>query len=269
MNPHELEQLRFAKSLLESKGMAARFAILFEIPIEKGIKMLPPKWSGVVNRAIQKALATALKHVVSTFNSRQRHASGDGIYKMIVSSIGACAGVFGLPALILELPVTTTLMIRSILDIARSEGADICDPKVHLECIQVFAFGKAYSGNTATDSGYFAVRAALAKSLTGAAQHVTEEGMIRQGTPVLIRFISQISARFGAVVSEKLAAQAVPVIGAAGGAAINAIFIDYFQKMARGHFIIRRLESQYGEKEVQDQYDMMDLPGKPKRAVLN
>jgi len=70
-----------------------------------------------------------------------------------------------------------------------------------------------------------------------------------------VRFIAAIAARFGVVVSEKAAAQAVPAIGAAGGAIINTIFIDHFQDMARGHFIVRRLERKYGEKTVRREYE--------------
>jgi len=52
---------------------------------------------------------------------------------------------------------------------------------------------------------------------------------------------------FSIQVSEKAAAQAVPAIGAAGGAIINPLFIDQFQDMTYGHFIIRRLERKYGK----------------------
>jgi len=55
-------------------------------------------------------------------------------------------------------------------------------------------------------------------------------------------------------VSEKAAAQAVPAIGAAGGAIINTLFIDHFQDMARGHFVVRRLERKYGTKIVEETY---------------
>jgi hypothetical protein len=51
-----------------------------------------------------------------------------------------------------------------------------------------------------------------------------------------------------------MAAQAVPVIGALGGATINLLFVDHFQDVARGHFIIRRLEREYGKEEVQKEY---------------
>ena len=66
--------------------------------------------------------------------------------------------------------------------------------------------------------------------------------------------ISQVAARFGVAVSEKLAAQAVPIVGAVGGAAINAAFADHFQALARGHFIVRRLERQYGPDAIRFEY---------------
>jgi hypothetical protein len=72
---------------------------------------------------------------------------------------------------------------------------------------------------------------------------------------VLVRLISQIAARFGVIVTEKLAAQAVPVIGAFGGAAVNAAFADHFQAMARGHFTVRRLERHYGHEVVRFEYE--------------
>ena len=48
--------------------------------------------------------------------------------------------------------------------------------------------------------------------------------------------------------------QAVPAIGAAGGAAINLVFINHFQDMARGHFTVRRLERKYGAEVIQREY---------------
>ena len=55
-------------------------------------------------------------------------------------------------------------------------------------------------------------------------------------------------------VTEKAAAQAIPAIVAAGGAIVNTIFIDHFQDMARGHFIVRRLERKYGAEIVEETY---------------
>ena len=53
----------------------------------------------------------------------------------------------------------------------------------------------------------------------------------------------------------KLAAQAVPVLGAVGGAAVNTAFMDHFQAIARGHFTVRRLERRYGKAVVREAYE--------------
>ena len=162
-----------------------------------------------------------------------------------------------MPALALELPISTTIMLRSIADIARSEGEDLNDPHVKIECIQVFALGGSSKNDDASETGYFAVRTALARTVSDAAQHIASKGLTRESAPVLLRLISRVSSRFGVVVSEKVAVQAIPLIGAAGGALINSLFINHFQDVARGHFIIRRLEKRYGENEVRKQYQQL------------
>jgi hypothetical protein len=57
------------------------------------------------------------------------------------------------------------------------------------------------------------------------------------------------------VVSQKLAAHVVPVVGAIGGVAVNAAFIDHFQTLARGHFTMRQLERSYGPGTVRRAYE--------------
>ena len=97
----------------------------------------------------------------------------------------------------------------------------------------------------------------LAKSVSEAARFVVERGLAEESAPVLLRLVSQIAARFGVIVTQKLAAQAVPVIGAAGGAAVNYAFIDHFQDVARGHFTVRRLERRYGKERIRAEYDLI------------
>ncbi|MGA9817846.1 MAG: EcsC family protein [Pseudolabrys sp.] len=76
----------------------------------------------------------------------------------------------------------------------------------------------------------------------------------KKGEPALVRFIAQVASRFGFVVTEKVAAQAVPIIGAVTGAVINYAFISHFQGVARGHFTVRRLERLYGKEMVDAEY---------------
>ena len=170
---------------------------------------------------------------------------------------GGVGGIFGLAALPIELPITTTIILRSIADVARSEGEDLQAPEARLACLEVFAMGGPSAGDDATESGYFAVRAALARAVSEAAKYVAGRTVVEDGAPVIVRLLAQIAARFNTVVGEKIIAQGVPVLGALGGASINVLFIDHFQDMARGHFIVRRLERTYGEEEVRRKYDQL------------
>jgi hypothetical protein len=78
---------------------------------------------------------------------------------------------------------------------------------------------------------------------------------VEKGAPAIVRLITAVASRFSVHVSEKVAAQAIPILGAVGGAVINTMFIDHFQRMARGHFIVRRLERIHGVEEVRRAYD--------------
>ena len=98
-----------------------------------------------------------------------------------------------------------------------------------------------------------------------AARFIIDRGALAEGGPVLVRLIAQIASRFGVVVTQKLAAQAVPVIGALGGATVNYAFTDHFQEIARAHFTVRRLERRYGKDAVPMAYDK--LPAATPAAV--
>lgn len=102
------------------------------------------------------------------------------------------------------------------------------------------------------------MRGMLAKTVTEAARFIAERGVIKEGAPVLLRFVTQVASRFGVVVTQKVAAQALPVIGALGGAAVNYAFIEHFQDVARGHFTVRRLERTYGKELVRTQYERIN-----------
>jgi hypothetical protein len=255
----DFDDLRYAKTLLENPSLAARISNLLGTPIEKGLEHLPPKWKGVVQKATEKSLEKALNFAIQTMNDRTRPASSDKTHKILVFATGAGGGSFGLPALTIELPVTTTIMLRSIADIARSEGEQIRLLESKIACIEVFGLGGPSKGDDGTETGYFAVRAGLAHVISDATKYIAKKGLAREGAPALVKLIATMASRFGIIVSEKVAAQAIPLIGAAGGALINTIFIDHFQNMARGHFIIRRLERLYDKGLIRQEYDNLDI----------
>jgi hypothetical protein len=257
LSQEDREALRHAKSLLENPSLAAKLTSVIGTPIEKGFTLLPAKWSRVVNHATRTALEQALNVALLTVDDTGTRAASNLVHKLAVAAAGAAGGFFGLPALAVELPVSTTVMLRSIADIARSEGEQLTSPEAKLACLEVFAFGGPSKGDDATTAGYFATRAALGRAVSEAAQHIAQKGVAREGAPAIVRFVTQIASRFGVTVSEKLAAQAVPMVGAVGGALINSLFIDHFQDMARGHFIIRRLERTYDPELIKGEYDKL------------
>ena len=101
------------------------------------------------------------------------------------------------------------------------------------------------------------VPAGTATSVSEAASYFASRAALSDAAPALVRLAAQIGTRFGVVVSQKLVAQSVPLIGAAGGAAINYAFADHFQTIARGHFTVLRLERRYGARIIRAEYERM------------
>jgi EcsC protein family len=165
--------------------------------------------------------------------------------------------LFGWAGFGVELPVSTTIILRSIADIARAEGENLQNPEACLACIEVFALGGRTASDDAAESGYFAVRAALARAVSEAAAYVAERGVAEEAAPALIRLVAKIAQRFAPAVADKLAAQAAPLFGAVGGAGVNLIFISHFQTVAQGHFTVRRLERKYGPDRVRQEYEQL------------
>lgn len=252
--PNDWNDLKHAKALLEHPGLAARLTHLLGMPIEKGFAMLPSGWHGKILDITRSALTRAVHVAALTMKDAPGKAASTALHKWTVAATGGVGGLFGLPALSVELPLSTTIMLRSIADIARSERELIRQADTQLACIEVFALGGPGQRDDAVESGYFAVRAALAQSISSAAEHIARRGLVEEGAPALVRLIVQVAQRFSVQVSEKVAAQAIPAIGAAGGALVNTVFIDHFQTMARGHFIVRRLERRYGREMVEAAY---------------
>jgi hypothetical protein len=249
------EALARAKALLEHTSFAMKIADIIGMPVEKAMALLPDRWADVVNRAAKKSLEAALRAALFTLQDAPQTGSRELLHKLAVTATGAGGGALGLVSLAVELPVSTTIMLRSIADIARSEGELLQSADGKLACLEVFALGGRTSSDDATESAYFVVRSALARAVSEAAEYLAQRGLVEEGAPVLVRLIARISARFAANVSQKVAAQSVPIIGAAGGAAINLLFMSHFQGAARGHFIVRRLERGYDPALVKAEYD--------------
>jgi hypothetical protein len=257
LSSEELGELQFAARCLEGDGFASRATNLLGRQVEALGRALPPPTRKALARATESALQIALRFALRTIDEKSPAKAAKGLHKAAAAASGAVGGAFGLASAAIELPISTTILLRSIAEIAREEGEDLSRPEAALACIEVLALGREAGGEAAIEGGYFVVRGALAKSVSESARFLAQRGLADETAPIVVRLVSQIAARFGVVVSEKLAAQAVPVLGAIGGAAVNLAFAEHFQTLARGHFIVRRLERVHGSDAVQFEYQRL------------
>ena len=254
LTDEEAHDLRRAIACLEGASFAQRLTDAIGRPIGALSRSVPLPARRIVVHASESALRAALRLALRTIDMKRAPNPAHRAHKLAAAASGAVGGAFGLAALPVELPLSTTILLRSIAEIAREEGEDLSAPQASLACIEVLALGGVNNEEALFESGYFAVRAALAQTVTESARFLASQGLGGQTAPVAARLVSQVAQRFGVVVSEKLAAQAAPVLGAIGGAAVNAVFAEHFQTLARGHFIVRRLEREHGASLVAFEY---------------
>ena len=262
----DLAALERARRALERQPLAMKLAGAVGAPIERLIARLPEAAHESVAEATRRALDKCLQAALATFGAKSEAAdkSRDVWHKLAVATTGAAGGAFGLIALPAELPLTTTLMFRSICDIARSEGEDLRAIETRLQCLSVFGLGggaatQEEKGDQDAEFGYFIARGALAQAISKASSDLASKSVVSHSTPALLRLMNAIAARFSVQVSEQVAAKSIPAIGAVLGALVNTLFIDHFQQTAHGHFAIRRLERRYGTEAVQAAYRAIDL----------
>jgi hypothetical protein len=241
-------ELAAAVARLEGSSFPARLAAMVGQPIEALKAQLPGPVQGMLDGAVRRALTTAMNAALKTDPARAPMIVGaTWFHRGAAAASGAVGGALGLPGTLVELPVSTTLLLRQIAAVAAENGEDLTRPEIAAECLKVFALGGRDPRDDAAESGYFAVRLALAEALKGAVgRGVT--GVLLPG------FIGQIAARFGGPVALKISAQAAPLIGAAAGAAVNLAFLEHFRSVGEAHFTVRRLERTHGAAAVKAAY---------------
>jgi len=162
-----------------------------------------------------------------------RHAPdmGETAAPIAAALSGAAGGAGGLVTSVAELPVTITLILGTIRAAAEAEGFDPDDPATKAEILRCFASGTPLGGDDGVNTAFVGARFAV----TGAA---------------LNRLVAALAPKIAATLSQKLAAQAVPVLGAVSGAALNAAFLTHYRELARIRFRLLRLSQDHGADRV-------------------
>jgi hypothetical protein len=264
-----------AHSFLDRPSFLLRLANSIGKPLELALHSLPLKQQEIVHNASRRALNRGLVVVTKTlpkmnhamnFKQSEQNSRRLGRWHSTAAfGVGAIGGFFGAISLPVELPLTTAIMLRSIAAIAAEFQMDLRDPSVQLECLYILSLGSAGSAPANAEesmaSAYWTSRMAFAKMSTEAAKLVVGKSAAQlaseiegHSVPILVKFLSAIAARFEIVVSEKLMAEALPILGAMGGGVINAAFTNYFGEAARYHFGLRALENRYGRTTIEQYY---------------
>lgn len=245
--PGAQRELRAAFEALENPSLAARLAALAGLPIEALRARLPAAVQGGLDGAVRAALHLAISTAMRSGPAvSPLPVPSHWFHRGMAAASGAIGGAFGLAGTLVELPVSTTILLRQVAAVAGEEGEDLAAPEAAAECLKVFALGGTSAADDAAESGYFAVRIALAEALKGAV-----------GRTIVPGFVAAVSSRFVGPMGLKISAQAAPILGAAAGAAVNIAFLEHFRSVARGHFTLRRLERDHGAARVRAAWDAL------------
>ncbi|GAU00493.1 peptidase [Burkholderia stabilis] len=264
LSQEDRDALWRAKQVLESPSLTMKLTGMLGAPVEKMIARLPDFATGKINDATQLALRKCLNIALRTLGKPQTpdaepEKPSNLLHKLAVATTGAAGGAFGFLALPVELPVTTTLIFRSVCDIARSEGEDLASVDTQLQCLAVLGMGgNPDKQEEDADLGYFVLRGALAQAISKASSDITTKGIAAHSSAAVFKLVQTVASRFSVQVTEQMAAKSIPAIGAVLGATVNTLFIDHFQQMAHGHFTVRRLERKYGSAAVKAAYQAID-----------
>lgn len=274
LDPSDQKFLEAAVKFLENPSLAIRMTNALGKPVELLHEKLPEKYKNILSNAVNSSLLKCVEVAVSSipqssFNepilSRKLKISimnKSRLHVLVASGLGAIGGFVGIVSLPIELPITTTVMLRSIAEIAKSNGEELSNPEVLLECIQVFAMGSRESKqDDALNSSYLESRIIFSRLVNKSVQFISKHSaqevlsaIKKKAAPDIVRLISRIAAQFEIVVSEKMVAEMVPVLGAIGSAGLNGFFTDHFNKIAYYHFGIKKLERKYGIDCVQNEF---------------
>lgn len=248
-----IKALQRAVDILERPRLASKLADYAGQPVNRVLRMMPQAASDGLDGLVRSSILKCLDWAIDSLDEGPSPPM-PWFSSALAGLTGSVGGLFGLASLPIELPITTTLMLRSIAEIARHNGENLSVMSSRLACMEVFALGGNRSENR-MNVGYYAARAFLARLTGEASAYLVERSLATASAPAVTSLVTEIASRYGIVVSERVAASAIPVIGAVGGATINIIFMDHFQRIAEGHFTVRRLERRYGAEAVRRRYD--------------
>jgi hypothetical protein len=196
--------------------------------MEGQLALLPDSVRAQIDRVTESALLAA--HGLASVGARAPDVGPRGTLAVVMAT-GAAGGAGGLPSAIAELPVTITLLLHAIRREAQKAGFNPDTPAIRSACLQVFAAGAPVAADDGLNTAFLSARL----TVTG---------------PALHKVIATIAPRLATAMGQKLAAQAIPILGAISGAALNAVYLGYYREMARIRFALMTMAEHHGAEPV-------------------
>lgn len=186
-------------------------------------------------------------------------------YKLVVVIFGVVGGVFGFVVLFIELLVLIMIMMCVVVDVVCSEGFDLFEFSICQVCLEVFVLGGNLLCDDVSEMGYYLVRGFIIDVMCYLLVELVGWVVIgcdlilgvvlKEVGKLLVKMVEKVVVCFGVVVIEKFVVQVVLIVGVVVGVMLNIMFIDYYQDMVCGYFIVWWLELKYGEDVVCVCYD--------------
>jgi hypothetical protein len=203
--------------------------------VEDGLRMLPATARKEIDEVARYALRQSFEAAALSRSGMGRSIGSDRVHRILGTVSGAIGGFGGLPTAIAEIPVATTLIFRAVHHVAIQNGEAEGSDETRAQCLAVFGAGGPGTEDDGVNTAFIGARLGI----TGAAVN---------------GLIARVAPRFATILSQKLATQTVPILGAAAGAGTNYAFMDYYVEMAHVHFGLRRLSREFGDVQVTDHF---------------
>ncbi|MCB2115332.1 MAG: EcsC family protein [Rhodobacteraceae bacterium] len=232
----EAEIAALARRAATARGPLMKAIGLAGSQAENMLEKLPDSAKDAIEKATERALELAYRGAEVAGRSPRAPDLGRHGHTVAATLSGAAGGFGGLASAVVEVPVTVSILFAAIQKAAKAEGFDPADPEIRRECLMVFAAGDPMD---ASDDGVNTSFLMSRTVITGASLH---------------RLIASVAPRLASVLTEKLAAQALPVLGSVAGAGINLAFARYYRELAEVRFALLRLARAHGEEAVRARF---------------
>ena len=228
----EAEVAQLAARMRAANGPLMRLVNFAGGKAENALELLPDEAKEMLERAAATALEQAYGAAGRIGGVRAVPGIGRQGHRLAAAASGALGGAGGLATALVELPATVTLIFGAIRKVALAQGFDPDDPAVRLDALAVFGSGGPLDADDGVNTSFLSAR------------------LVLNGATVQ-SLIARIAPKLAATFAQKLGLQALPLLGAVSGAAVNYAFIRYFEEMAQVRFGLRRLALSHDPEAVE------------------